>query len=93
MVITPISGEKRFVSSISRRMKLMGAVTKGDRFSTMGDCDGMDATLEEFDINNSYGRRALSYLKAHIHDSNDIGAAFETLYAGLEFWDEDWVSK
>ena len=55
MVITPIAGEKRFVSSISRRMKLMGAVTKGDRFSTMGDCDGMDQTLEEFDIANKYG--------------------------------------
>ena len=40
----------------------MGAVTKGDRYSSMGDCDGLDATLEEFDVNNVYGKRALAHM-------------------------------
>eukprot|EP00928_Gymnodinium_smaydae_P047232 TRINITY_DN31509_c0_g1_i1.p1 TRINITY_DN31509_c0_g1~~TRINITY_DN31509_c0_g1_i1.p1 ORF type:complete len:1880 (+),score=459.56 TRINITY_DN31509_c0_g1_i1:802-5640(+) len=54
---TPLGGEVRFSSAIARRMKLLGAVTKGDRLTSMGGV--ADKHMCDFDINNAYGARAL----------------------------------
>ncbi|CAD7969162.1 unnamed protein product [Amoebophrya sp. A120] len=86
IVITPVQGEIRFVSSISRRMKLMGAVTKGDRHSTMG---GVDECLDGFDINNAYGKKALSCLLDDLrgHPPDDRK---EKIYDLMDFYNEDF---
>eukprot|EP00933_Yihiella_yeosuensis_P030294 TRINITY_DN23955_c0_g1_i1.p1 TRINITY_DN23955_c0_g1~~TRINITY_DN23955_c0_g1_i1.p1 ORF type:complete len:1351 (-),score=366.53 TRINITY_DN23955_c0_g1_i1:152-4117(-) len=55
-----LAGEIRFNSAIARRMKLLGAVTKGDRGTSMGGV--ADRHMSDFDVNNVYGRRALDTL-------------------------------
>lgn len=57
MLCTPLGGEVRFLSAIARRMKLLGAVTKGDRMTSMGG--GADRHMAVYDVNNAYGRKAL----------------------------------
>ena len=86
VVITPIQGEIRFVSSIARRMKLLGAVTKGDRFSSMG---GVDDCLNDFDINNAYGKRALVSFLDDMRSAPSPEAQ-EAVYDKLDFWDADF---
>eukprot|EP00931_Biecheleriopsis_adriatica_P069790 TRINITY_DN435_c0_g2_i1.p1 TRINITY_DN435_c0_g2~~TRINITY_DN435_c0_g2_i1.p1 ORF type:complete len:2117 (-),score=606.84 TRINITY_DN435_c0_g2_i1:43-6393(-) len=58
VLTTPLGGEVRFTSAIARRMKLLGAVTKGDRMTSMGGV--ADRHMTEFDVNNAYGQRAIA---------------------------------
>eukprot|EP00930_Biecheleria_cincta_P023764 TRINITY_DN17104_c0_g1_i1.p1 TRINITY_DN17104_c0_g1~~TRINITY_DN17104_c0_g1_i1.p1 ORF type:complete len:1912 (-),score=397.98 TRINITY_DN17104_c0_g1_i1:147-5882(-) len=57
VLTSPLGGEVRFTSAIARRMKLLGAVTKGDRMTSMGGV--ADRHMTDFDVNNMYGKRAL----------------------------------
>jgi hypothetical protein len=59
MVVTELGGERRFASAVSKRMAQLGALTKGDRRAASG------SDLSDFDIDSSFGRRALvRYLRA-----------------------------
>lgn len=60
MLVTDLGGEMRFTSAIARRTKLLGAVTKGDRMTSMSGC--ADRHFCDFDVNNYYGRKALATL-------------------------------
>lgn len=55
VLLTELGGECRFASSVARRMRLLGAITRGDRASAADVTGG----LGEFDIQNTYGKRAL----------------------------------
>jgi len=83
MLCTPLGGEVRFISAIARRMKLLGAVTKGDRMTSMGG--GADRHMADFDVNNAYGVRALETL--YVDTTSTLSAAPElhALYEGLPF--------
>lgn len=55
VLLTGLGGECRFASCIARRMRLLGAITRGDR-TAAADVSG---SLAEFDLQNRYGKRAL----------------------------------
>ncbi|CAJ1367707.1 unnamed protein product, partial [Effrenium voratum] len=57
LVITELAGEVRFVSAVTRRLILLGAMTKGDRSSS----EALDA-LGDFDVHNRHGAYALEAL-------------------------------
>eukprot|EP00913_Durusdinium_trenchii_P013902 g13051.t1 len=79
----PLGGEVRFNSAIARRMKLLGAVTKGDRMTSMGGV--ADQAMTDFDVNNAYGLRALATF--YIDTAKMLSAAPEllALYEALPF--------
>jgi len=83
MLCTPLGGEVRFISSIARRMKLMGAVTKGDRLTCMGG--EADRQMAEFDVNNRYGVRALLTLYSDTTTAQGTMAELLGLYKDLPF--------
>ncbi|CAE8651243.1 unnamed protein product, partial [Polarella glacialis] len=80
---TPLGGEVRFNSAIARRMKLLGAVTKGDRMTSMGGVG--DKAMTDYDVNNMYGQRALATF--YTDTVRALGALPEllALYEGLPF--------
>jgi hypothetical protein len=53
MVVTDLGGERRFASSVAKRMAALGALTKGDRRAASG------TDLSNFDIDSVFGKRAL----------------------------------
>eukprot|EP00927_Polykrikos_kofoidii_P034776 TRINITY_DN29426_c0_g2_i1.p1 TRINITY_DN29426_c0_g2~~TRINITY_DN29426_c0_g2_i1.p1 ORF type:complete len:1390 (-),score=218.51 TRINITY_DN29426_c0_g2_i1:250-4419(-) len=55
VLLTELGGECRFASAIARRMRLLGAITRGDRAGAADATGG----LAEFDVQNRYGKRAL----------------------------------
>ncbi|CEM19277.1 unnamed protein product [Vitrella brassicaformis CCMP3155] len=67
LVVTEMGGEIRFTSTISRRMKLLGALTRGDRRASMGEAQ--EATLGEFDVQSKLGAAALENLMALIKNA------------------------
>jgi hypothetical protein len=62
MVVTELGGEWRFVSAVSKRMASLGALTKGDRRAATG------ADLHRFDIDSTFGRRALTITTAALKE-------------------------
>ena len=66
-VTTDVHGEKRFISTISRRLSSLGALTRGERRSA-----GNGLFRPEDDLENAYARRALvSFLQAMANDEID----------------------
>lgn len=56
VVVTDLGGEVRFVSAVARRLRILGAMMRGDRNSAHGAVQ----SLVTFDVQNRYGRRALA---------------------------------
>ena len=93
MVVTELGGERRFASAVSKRMAQLGALTKGDRRAASG------SDLSDFDIDSSFGRRALvRYLRAlteqpkasPARNCNDI---LDKFIATRETIDNEWAHK
>jgi len=80
---TPLGGEMRFNSAIARRMKLLGAVTKGDRMTSMGGVG--DRHMMDFDVNNIYGERALATFYADTAKAESAAPVLLALYEALPF--------
>ncbi|SPP89820.1 blast:Protein strawberry notch homolog 1 [Drosophila guanche] len=55
-VITNLAGERRFASTVAKRLESLGALTQGDRRAT----DARD--LSQFNIDNSIGRHTLEHV-------------------------------
>ncbi|XP_041448266.1 protein strawberry notch homolog 1 isoform X2 [Drosophila obscura] len=55
-VITNLAGERRFASTVAKRLESLGALTQGDRRAT----DARD--LSQFNIDNSIGRNTLEHV-------------------------------
>ncbi|CAE7537963.1 Sbno2 [Symbiodinium microadriaticum] len=55
-VVTQLGGEVRFVSTVARRLRILGAMMRGDRNSAHGAVN----SLSSFDMQNRYGRQALA---------------------------------
>uniref|UniRef100_A0AC35GBX0 Strawberry notch helicase C domain-containing protein n=1 Tax=Panagrolaimus sp. PS1159 TaxID=55785 RepID=A0AC35GBX0_9BILA len=56
-LISELAGEKRFVSTASKRLQSLGALTRGDRRAVAESDD-----LSRFSIENKYGKQALQLL-------------------------------
>merc|ERR1719440_2044917 len=87
ILCTPIAGEVRFTSAIARRMKLLGAVTKGDRMTSMGG--GADRHMAEFDVNNVYGIRALMTLYSDTMKITSAAPDLLAVYESMRFLGDD----
>ena len=67
-------------------MKLLGAVTKGDRMTCMGG--GADRDMAKFDVNNSYGARALATLYTDTSKRDPVAPDLLSIYETLPFLGE-----
>ena len=83
VLTTPLGGEVRFNSAIARRMKLLGAVTKGDRMTSMGGV--ADQPMNDFDVNNMYGQKALATFYTDTAKTMAAAPELLALYEALPF--------
>ncbi|CAJ1358637.1 unnamed protein product [Effrenium voratum] len=83
VLTTPLGGEVRFNSAIARRMKLLGAVTKGDRMTSMGGV--ADSHMTDFDVNNAYGQKALMTFYTDTAKFSSVAPELLALYEALPF--------
>ena len=72
IAISGIGGEKRFVSSVAKRMQSMGALTRGDRRAASA------ADLQQMNIETKEGRRALSRLYQALNRYSNAKASAES---------------
>ncbi|CEM01510.1 unnamed protein product [Vitrella brassicaformis CCMP3155] len=74
LVVTDMGSELRFTSTVARRMKMLGALTHGDRRATMGEAEM--ATLQDCDAQRKEGKEALAQLYNLITRAKDESESF-----------------
>ena len=55
-LISELAGEKRFASTVAKRLECLGALTHGDRRASQS------RDLSQFNLDNKYGREALQIM-------------------------------
>lgn len=75
-LISQLAGEKRFASTVAKRLESLGALTHGDRRAT----ESRD--LSQFNIDNKYGRAALENVIRSICKMEKPLARFPSSYKG-----------
>jgi len=75
-LISELAGEKRFASTVAKRLESLGALTHGDRRAT----ESRD--LSRFNIDNKYGRAALENLIKSICNQERPLANYPKTYTG-----------
>ncbi|RNA44326.1 strawberry notch -like protein, partial [Brachionus plicatilis] len=75
-LISQLAGEKRFASTVAKRLESLGALTHGDRRAT----ESRD--LSQFNIDNKYGRTALENVIRSICQMEKPLARFPISYKG-----------
>lgn len=75
-LISQLAGEKRFASTVAKRLESLGALTHGDRRAT----ESRD--LSQFNIDNKYGRAALENVIRSICKIEKPLARFPSSYKG-----------
>ena len=54
LLITDVGGERRFTSTIAKRLRTLGALTRGDRGAALGSSTSV---LSEQSVESIYGRQ------------------------------------
>jgi predicted RNA methylase len=86
MVATNVKAERRFLSTIARRLDALGAITRGQR-----QTGGQGMFRSEDNLESQYARDALRQFYRLIHRGEIDGCSLETFVAitGLSLADED----
>ncbi len=63
LIVSDVGGERRFTSCIAKRLRSLGALTRGDRGAALGDTT---ATLSEQSVESIYGRQAAQHVVSHL---------------------------
>jgi hypothetical protein len=66
LMATDVGGEARFASAVARRLQALGALTKGDRRAEIG-------SLDTFNFDTPWGKRALTALLARTYEGANGG--------------------
>jgi hypothetical protein len=85
-VATDVRGEKRFLSTIARRLDSLGAITRGQR-----QTGGQGLFRPEDNLESPYARTALRQFYIHLHRGKVDGCSFQRFcdMTGLELIDRD----
>lgn len=84
-LISELAGEKRFASTVAKRLECLGALTHGDRRAT----ESRD--LSQFNLDNRYGREALQILVRTLANSRNqplLPAPESYKVSGANFFDD-----
>ncbi|WLS00641.1 strawberry notch-like NTP hydrolase domain-containing protein [Shinella sumterensis] len=86
MVATDVKAERRFLSTIARRLDTLGAITRGQR-----QTGGQGMFRSEDNLESQYARDALLQFYKQVHRGEVSGCSLETFEAitGLSLSDED----
>ncbi|CAJ1373490.1 unnamed protein product [Effrenium voratum] len=87
-VVTDLGGEVRFVSTVARRLRILGAMMRGDRNSAHGAVQ----SLANFDLQNRYGRQALARLFELLRTGQQPEVSFSFLPFGRRKGRAKWPS-
>ncbi|MGA9602404.1 MAG: strawberry notch family protein, partial [Methylocystis sp.] len=89
-VATDVKGEKRFLSTIARRLDTLGAITRGQR-----QTGGQGLFRPEDNLESPYGRRALRQLYQLVYAGKVEGCSFTRFEeaTGLDLTDQDGSLK
>ena len=75
LMMTPIGGEWRFASAVARRLQALGALTQGDRRASGA---GGRSSIQAYNIENSYGMKALNDFMKMVEDQQPLKQTKET---------------
>ena len=86
MVATDVKAERRFLSTIARRLDTLGAITRGQR-----QTGGQGMFRSEDNLESQYARDALRQFYKRVHSGAVAGCSLETFESitGLHLCDED----
>eukprot|EP00746_Dinoflagellata_sp_MGD_P135657 gnl/MRDRNA2_/MRDRNA2_69702_c0_seq1.p1 gnl/MRDRNA2_/MRDRNA2_69702_c0~~gnl/MRDRNA2_/MRDRNA2_69702_c0_seq1.p1 ORF type:complete len:685 (-),score=107.82 gnl/MRDRNA2_/MRDRNA2_69702_c0_seq1:300-2234(-) len=84
VVVTDMPGEQRFVSAVARRLRLLGAMTRGDQHATLEGGDIM-----QFDVHCEYGQRSLRILLNDVYSGMTRFSEVSTCKT-LQPWGGSW---
>lgn len=82
-LISELAGEKRFASTVAKRLESLGALTQGDRRAT----ESRD--LNQFNIDTNYGREALEVLLRTLIGATSPIVAIPSDYTAGDFFEGD----
>jgi len=71
LLASNVGGEKRFLSTIAKRLASLGALTRGERKAT-GVTSGEQEGLEKYDFLNEYGEASISRMVGAIHSGRTV---------------------
>ncbi|CEL94342.1 unnamed protein product [Vitrella brassicaformis CCMP3155] len=72
-LVTPFGGERRFISTVARRVKSMGAITTGD--SRAGGVGAKSEDLLSYDVYSTHGYQAVVDINRYLNGEN-VGVPF-----------------
>lgn len=67
--MSPQGGERRFAAAVAKRLESLGALTQGDRNSTVG---AKTMSLSSFNFETRYGMKALKDLFSLLDNATDV---------------------
>jgi len=86
-IVTDLGGEARFVSAVTQRLRQLGAMTRGDRHSALGQDDAFGFGSLDV-VSGPYGSKALCKLLVDIvRQDTDVGGK-PAVKAGWNSWKE-----
>jgi len=73
LLVSNVGGEKRFASSVARRLEMLGAITRGDRRGGHGAA----ADLVQYNLDTVHGHTALALMFDAVAEKSEAAALWE----------------